>query len=534
MKLPASLTRLAPGVLLGLVLLTACGGGGGGAGNPGGGGNPTVAPAITAQPSDAVVTLGLGAAFTVSASGTPAPAFQWERSPDGNAWQDIPGATAASLAFNPMKADHAARFRARASNTAGTATSSAALLSVRWAPAFTLQPTPQAVLAPAPATFSAQADANPAATLQWQTSAGAGVWTDQPGATSAAFQTGPTSAAMNNLQVRCVATNPVGSATSQGVTLLVNVPSFTLTVSLGAGTAGTPAATGLHAAGTPVAYAYSALAGFTNLQVLIDGIPGSASGVLTMNADHALAASATPIPRTVTFAAGVGGSLGGSTSQTVPHGGSTSPVTALPDNGFVFVNWTGAGFATTSANPLSLANVTQDYALTAHFNAVPVLLPLAVSLGPGVAGTPASGGTFVQGTVVPYSYTTQSGFTNLAVKLDGTPVAAAGSVTMDTAHTLSATAEADPTPTIEVGQAGAIFSPDALTVKAGTPVRFRWASSGHSVVIGNPCSPSGVLDSGIRSAGFELLFTPAGPGDVPFFCSPHCGVGMTGVLHVIP
>jgi len=241
------------------------------------------------------------------------------------------------------------------------------------------------------------------------------------------------------------------------------------------------------------------------------------------------------IQRTVTFTAGAGGGISGTASQTVANGGSTTPVTANPNGGFSFVNWTGNGFTTSNANPLTLNNVTQDYGITANFSAgAPASFTLTVNIGTGVTGTPASGGSFTQGSPVPYSYAAQGGFNNLAVLLDGTPVAAAGNITMNAAHTLAATAQAIPSNTIQVGQGGFVFSPSSLTVQVGTTVTFHWASSGHSMVIGNPCTPSGVLDSGIQNAGFEITITPAAAGDVNFFCSPHCGFGMTGVIHVTP
>lgn len=521
---------------LALATLLACGGGGGGGMPPGGGGNMDVAPSITGQPVSATVTLGQTANFTASATGTPAPAFQWERSSDGANWNGIGGATNASFSFTPAKADHGAQFRAKASNAAGTATSSAAMLTVQWPPTFTLQPTAQSVSSPAPATFSVLAEANPAAAYQWQSSANGALWTDQTGATSAAFSTGPTLGSMNNLQFRCLATNPVGSATSNAATLLVNVPTFTLTVDLGTGATGSPAATTAYAAGTAVSYTYGLQVGFANLLVWLDGSPVSASGIVAMNGPHTLAVTASVIQRSVTFTAGTGGSLAGTTNQTVPNGGSTTPVTALPDGGFSFVNWTGSGFTPSTANPLTLSNVAQDFALMANFSAVPPMsFTLTVSLGTGVAGTPASGGSFTDGTVVPYSYSAQAGFNNLSVMLDGNPVSAAGSVTMNMAHGLAATAQAIPTPnTIQVGQGGAVFVPSSLTVSVGTTVTFHWASSGHSVVIGDPCTPSGQLDTGVRNAGFEVTITPSMVGDVPYFCNPHCGLGMQGVIHVNP
>ncbi len=524
-------------VLLGLGLLGACGGGGGGGStsNNGGGGTTNVAPAITGQPGNATVTLGQMASFSAAATGTPTPGFQWERSGDGTIWSGINGATNASLSFTPAKADHTAQFRAKAANVAGTAISNAAILGVQWAPTFTMQPANQSVSSPAPATFSVATDANPAASYQWQSSPNGTQWADQAGAISATFGTGATSGAINNLQFRCIATNPLGSATSSAATLLVNVPTFTLTVNLSAGATGTPAATSTFAVGTAVNYSYTVQSGFTNLQVMLDGSPATAAGTLSMNGAHTLAVSATPIQRSVTFAAGPGGSLSGKANQSVVNGGSTTPVTAVPNGGFSFMNWTGAGFTTSANNPLTLTNVTQDFAITANFSAVPVVFTLTVGLGNGVTGTPSASSNFVQGSSVNYSYSTLAGFTNLSVLLDGSAAPASGIITMNAAHSLVATAQAVvPANTIEVGQGGAIFSPTSLTVRVGTAVTFHWANGGHSVVIGTPCTDGGVLNTGVQSAGFQVVFTPMAAGDVPFFCAPHCGFGMTGVIHVTP
>jgi hypothetical protein len=59
----------------------------------------------------------------------------------------------------------------------------------------------------------------------------------------------------------------------------------------------------------------------------------------------------------------------------------------------------------------------------------------------GAVGAPVDGSqTFDQGTVVSYGYALQSGYTNLTVTLDGTPVPPTGSFTMNANHTLKAIA----------------------------------------------------------------------------------------------
>jgi formylglycine-generating enzyme required for sulfatase activity len=59
-----------------------------------------------------------------------------------------------------------------------------------------------------------------------------------------------------------------------------------------------------------------------------------------------------------------------------------------------------------------------------------------MSLGSGVTGTPSVTLTCTAGDTVNYTYSLQSGYTSLVVTLDGTPVAASGTVIMNRAHTL--------------------------------------------------------------------------------------------------
>ena len=64
---------------------------------------------------------------------------------------------------------------------------------------------------------------------------------------------------------------------------------------------------------------------------------------------------------------------------------------------------------------------------------------LTITLSEGVTGTPAAGTVeYKKGKVVDYNFTAVAGYKKLAVTLDGVSVDAAGTVTMDKAHTLSA------------------------------------------------------------------------------------------------
>ncbi|MCK5059320.1 MAG: SUMF1/EgtB/PvdO family nonheme iron enzyme [Candidatus Aminicenantes bacterium] len=66
---------------------------------------------------------------------------------------------------------------------------------------------------------------------------------------------------------------------------------------------------------------------------------------------------------------------------------------------------------------------------------------LTVNLGEGVQGTPSNGTyTYKKGEVINYNYSAASGYSDLNVLLDGSPVSAGGTITMNSNHTLAAAA----------------------------------------------------------------------------------------------
>jgi uncharacterized repeat protein (TIGR02543 family) len=86
-----------------------------------------------------------------------------------------------------------------------------------------------------------------------------------------------------------------------------------------------------------------------------------------------------------------GATLTGTTSQTVNHGANCSAVTANVPTGYSFVNWTGTGGFTSTANPVTVTNVTQNMAITANFTANTYTISGTVTVGanplPGVTIT---------------------------------------------------------------------------------------------------------------------------------------------------
>ena len=98
--------------------------------NCGGGGVP---PVITQPPASLTVTQGFPASFSVTATGTPAPTYQWRFGPDPGG--DLPGATSSSFNLSDAQAGDAGHYRVVVSNASGSVTSVVALLRVLLPPA---------------------------------------------------------------------------------------------------------------------------------------------------------------------------------------------------------------------------------------------------------------------------------------------------------------------------------------------------------------------------------------------------------------
>lgn len=73
----------------------------------------------------------------------------------------------------------------------------------------------------------------------------------------------------------------------------------------------------------------------------------------------------------INYTAGAGGTIQGTLYQEVSSGGGTSIVTAIPNAGYQFVNWTGPGETTITSADLILSNVTQNHNYTANFQLIP-------------------------------------------------------------------------------------------------------------------------------------------------------------------
>jgi PQQ enzyme repeat/Immunoglobulin I-set domain len=172
-------------------------------------------PSITTQPTNQTVTPGQTAVFTVVASGTTPLSYQWQK---GEA--NIDGATSPSYTTPPTTvSDSGSRFRVVVANSAGSATSTEATLtvaSVVQGPSITQQPADESVTAGQTATFTVVAAGTAPLSYQWQKGE---VNIDK--ATSPSYTTPATSLADSGSQFRVIISNSAGNVTSNTATLTV-------------------------------------------------------------------------------------------------------------------------------------------------------------------------------------------------------------------------------------------------------------------------------------------------------------------------
>ena len=180
---------------------------------------------------------------------------------------------------------------------------------------------------------------------------------------------------------------------------------------------------------------------------------------------------------TVNFVAGAHGSISGTASQTVTSGGNATAVTAVPDSGYRFVNWTGDnGFVATTDNPLTVTDVTASHTITANFAANAPLTTTAT-----VNGTAGANGWYVSDVGISFSALEAK---KICTKLDNR----AETVTAGSAATLSITSEGYHTVVYyAVDSAGNEESPHTLNInidKTPPVIKITGVRKGAVFVLG--------------------------------------------------
>lgn len=177
-------------------------------------------PTIQSGPADVSIGTGGYAHLRVEAGGWPSVTYQWQVSNDGGTtFSNVNGATLPSYVTPSLtRADDLKRFRVVVSNTAGTATSDAALLRVMDGPAVTLHPTEQGWRPGQTDALFTIAATGDALQYQWQASSDGVTFADVEGATGASY-IHAAGASASVKAVRAVVRNGVGTSTTFPATL---------------------------------------------------------------------------------------------------------------------------------------------------------------------------------------------------------------------------------------------------------------------------------------------------------------------------
>lgn len=223
-----------------------------------------VGPVITNDPVNQAVVEGDSASFTVTGTGQPSPAIQWQQrgsgatSPEAG-WTDISGATGNSYTVGSVTlAQSGLQFRALLRNAAGTSPSSPATLSVsvrQIAPSITTAPVAADVVAGQLALFSLTASGTSPLSYQWYRNGQAIV-----GANGSEIVIPATQADIgSSIQISVRVSNVAGEATTQPVLMRVTLDGTSIPASSGGTVAGP--------AGTTLTVPPDALAGDTTISL---------------------------------------------------------------------------------------------------------------------------------------------------------------------------------------------------------------------------------------------------------------------------
>ncbi len=173
-------------------------------------------------------------------------------------------------------------------------------------PAISLQPASAVVVAGSSATFSAAVTGTPAPTLQWQRLNGQGVWADIAGAQSSSYTIASASSTDDGAQVRLIAANSAGSATSAPAVLNVVSQAARPTISSTSGDLTVPIGTSAVFAATvngtaPLSFQWHrngvALTGANAPILRLDQVSSAQAGSYTLQVSNPAGSVTSPVQR---------------------------------------------------------------------------------------------------------------------------------------------------------------------------------------------------------------------------------------------
>ncbi|MFO1484110.1 MAG: putative Ig domain-containing protein [Verrucomicrobiaceae bacterium] len=298
-----------------------------------------------------------------------------------------------------------------------------------------------------------------------------------------------------------------------------DVVQWSVTTSAAPAAGGTTSGDGLVDDGTSTTVTATPNAGyaFTNWTEGVNVVSTSASYAFTATADRVLVANFTALPTyTVSTSATAGGATAGDGNFV---SGTSTTVTATPDAGYFFVNWTENG-TQVSTNASYTFNVTANRALVANFMLNGgTIRTITTSVSPANFGTTSGAGSYADGTSVTVVATPAAGYKFSKWKENGSNVSSSASYTfiVSANRTLVATftpvfyitAPANPpeggttevdSPSYNPGDGG-----NVRAFPAGGWQFVNWTENGIEVSTANPFNFSNVQADHTYTANFALI-----------------------------
>jgi Divergent InlB B-repeat domain len=193
-----------------------------------------------------------------------------------------------------------------------------------------------------------------------------------------------------------------------GVEILGAITSYTLTYTAGANgtiTGLTPQTVNSGADGTAVTASPNAHYHFVSWS---DGVLTASRTDTNITNDLTVTANFAIDTRTLTYIPGANGTITGTNPQTINYGSNGAAVTALPANGYNFVNWSDLS----TANPRTDANVTSNLTFTANFAAFGHALswyPAPAPMPPSIVINKPSNGSYNADAVIGLDWSSANG-----------------------------------------------------------------------------------------------------------------------------
>ena len=330
------------------------------------------APAVTTQPTAKVVAAGTPVTFTTAASGSPAPSVKWQVLPLAGIWTDIAGATSASYTFTPTGTDDGKQYRAVFTNVVGSATTTAAALTVVSVGSFTAASGPigaSVVITGTGFTGATAVKFNTTAATVFTVNSNTQITATVPASTTtgaiSVTKGGVTATSAGSFTVTTPPTVTAITPTTGGVGTTVTITGTNFTGATGVTFTGATAA-------TKIAATYKVLSATS----IIASVPtGAGTGVITVTTPGGSASSA---------------SFKGATTLVVPTVTAYSVSAARP-GAATTVTLTGTNFAGTSA--VKLGTVALTYNVVSATSMTVTVPATGVASGPIKVTT--NGGTSV-------------------------------------------------------------------------------------------------------------------------------------------